>query len=269
MRLLLGSVVSQIGWLVVALTSIFFWAFVAHADLSGWRFKHAASEGVRGQAFECRSTHLAEGGSRNRHGTPIYENRYRYTVFDRTYEASSFATGLCMAGHPVDVEYLVKEPSYSRIVGMRRNLFPPATAVVGVLPAGGVLLILLGWRKGWMHLHLLRAGRAARATVTEKLRTRTQSGNRSVYRVTLIFTSHTDQTGRIVTRLTRPDRLDVQGATLVLYDPADVNRAALLSSMPGRIQSGPGGQPVSTASPAFVILPALTIFGNALYLLLR
>ncbi|HJZ98034.1 MAG TPA: hypothetical protein VKE70_16100, partial [Candidatus Solibacter sp.] len=38
-QMYLGGVGTQIGWLLLAFGSIFFWAFAWHADLSGWRFR--------------------------------------------------------------------------------------------------------------------------------------------------------------------------------------------------------------------------------------
>ncbi|HLY19035.1 MAG TPA: hypothetical protein VKR61_17515 [Bryobacteraceae bacterium] len=264
-RMLLGSVRAQIGWLILGFASLFFWAFAWNADLSAWRFKPAATGQVRGESIECRPTRLSEGGTKTRRGTPIYENLYRYQLSGQPYQGSSFATGTCLAGGPVTVEYLLDKPAYSRIAGMRRRPFGPEAIVVAVMPAIGIFMIVTAILRGHLHAQLLRDGLFATGKLVEKTRTNVQQGRRQVYRMTFEFIAQTGVTGRVTTRTSTPGLLGDAGDVHLLYDPANLKRAALLATLPGTIGAGETGQPIARGSALFWVLPALTILGNAWY----
>jgi len=206
-RLLLGSALSQIGWLIVGFSSVFFWAFVWNADLSGWKFRPGETARVTGVALDCRQTRLSEGGSRNRRGTPIYETRYRYEVDGHPFAGSSFATGYCYDGN-VRVEYLEARPEISRIVGTRRKPFGPYVVTVGVLPAIGLTLILAGIVSGLRQRRLLRDGLPAAARLKEKVPLNMTSQGRTVYRLIFEFTAQNGGNGRVTARSSRYERLE-------------------------------------------------------------
>src|SRR5258708_3527915 len=124
-QMLFGGAGTSIGWLLFAFGSIFGWIFAAHADLTGWRFRPSAIATVAGTAEECRGTGYTIGGSGRFDGTRVYENHYRYQVAGQDYAGWSYATGDCLTGENVTVEYLPAQPGYSRIRGMRHELLGP------------------------------------------------------------------------------------------------------------------------------------------------
>lgn len=264
-RMLIGSVRSQIGWLVIGFGSIFFWGFAWQGDYSGWRFNPHQARRTYGTVMFCRQTHMSEGGSKGRGGTPIYENRYSYSVSSQPFEGSSYAVGLCRAGATVEVQYLQQEPGFSRIVGMRRQPLSPWAAMVALLPGTGVLMVLSGFLRGRTHLRLLREGLPATARLVSKNRTYAQTNGSSVYRLTFEYTPQSGGPRRTTIRDNRPSAFEGKGENLLLYDPADPGCAALLASMPGAIAAGARGQPATRASSAFLILPAIAVLGNVLY----
>src|SRR5581483_7264170 len=167
-QILLAWPPSQIGWVIFGIGSMFIWAFVPHADFSGPRFRPRDTAEVRGESLDCRTTRFTEGGSKTRRGTPIYENHYRYTIEAKTYESFSYAKGTCLAGGPVQVEYLVRRPDFSRIAGMRRKPLSPWSSLAAIVPAIGLVMVLAGVWKGRRSIRLLRDGSPAVARFVEK-----------------------------------------------------------------------------------------------------
>ncbi|MFN7996264.1 MAG: hypothetical protein U0Q18_21815 [Bryobacteraceae bacterium] len=264
-QLLLASPASQIGWVILGFGSIFIWGFLPHADFSGPRFRPRETAEVRGESLDCRTTRFTEGGSKTRRGTPIYENRYRYTIGVKTYESSSYAKGQCLAGGPVRVEYLIRQPDFSRVAGMRRKPLSPASSLIALFPATGLAMILAGVWKGRRSIRLLRNGSPAVARFLKKEPTRTRVNNRLVYRMTFEYTAQNGMLGNAVLRSNRPERLEKKPGTLLLYAPENLNDVVFVDTLPGRIWLAEAGQPAPGGSLAYLILPALAILGNLWY----
>lgn len=263
-RLLTGSTMSQIGWLLLGTGSIFFWSFVWHADISGWRFRPELVVETHGQALGCRATGYSEGGGRYRRGTPIYENFYRYEVAGQRFERSSFAKGRCLSG-PVMVEYLRPQPGVSRIVGMRRQPFGAWATVVALLPATGLGMVLAGMLIGQGRLRLVRDGLLTTGKLIQTKRTNIQSNNRQVYRLTFEYQAQHGGTGQVTMSTNRPERFSGKEGQELFYDPANLKRAVLVASLPGTLAADEAHQPVARGSMIFLLLPGLTIVGNACY----
>src|ERR1041385_5979806 len=143
-QIALAGTGTQIGWLFLGFGSIFFWVFAWHADLTGWRFHVGTLGTAAGRTLGCQDTHYHVGGSRGSRGTPVYENRYTYTVDDSVYDGKSYDTGTCVsAGRLVEVEYLLSRPDYSRIHGMRRRLLSPWALLATLFPAAGLIIVAI------------------------------------------------------------------------------------------------------------------------------
>ena len=264
-QLLLSGMNSQIGWLLFGFGSIFFWGFAAHADLSGWRFRPGAIAYVSGQSLDCTDTHYSVGGSDHSRGTPVYANRYSYVVGHQSFEAVSYATGDCRAGGPVDVEYLLVNPGYSRISGMRRDFLGPWALLVAILPGAGLAWVIAGLVKGRRALRLLREGMATTARLSESALTSATVNNRVVYRMTFEYAGPMGATEQLTVRTNLPGHLE--GPQLVLCDPLDGRIAVLFNNLPGPPTLDPTGQPVPTGRRAFLFIPLLTVAGNAWFIL--
>ena len=248
-RLLLSGALSQAGWGLLAGSSLFFWTFVWHADLSGWRFRSAAVATASGSVLSCRETAYSVGGSDDESGVRVYENTYRYQAGGATFAGRSYATGLCLTGSPVTVEYLAATPAYSRIQGMRRHEMPPATSLVGILPLGAIVLIVAGRRKGRLRLRLYRDGVAAATRIADSQPTNASVNERVVWRVTLEFTTRGGTPARTNVRTNDPGSLRDESRRTVLYDPWEPATALPLGDF---------------APPrAVFLLPLLTVAVNA------
>ena len=261
LQMLLGGAGTQIGWLIFAFGSIFFWMFAWQADLTGWRFRSDAIDTASGTAHGCRDTRYATGGSRSSRGTPVYENRYRYIVDGMEYDGRSYATGTCLHTSAVTVEYLRADPSYSRIRGMRRRLLGPWALLVALLPGAGLVVAAVGWRRGLLRLRLLRDGLPAPAAVVDKTPTNTKIMGRVVYRVTLEFTAR-DGAHRVTVSTTEPERLGDDKPEMVLFDPLAPERALPVDSLPGELARDHVGRILPGASRAYLFLPAVALVLN-------
>jgi len=70
---------------------------------------------------------------------------------------------------------------------------------------------------------------------------------------------------RVTVRTHLTARLEDEPRKLLLYDPAVPSRAVLVATLPGAVSIDEAGQPAVHGSMAFLVLPALTILGNSLY----
>ena len=260
-QMLLGGASAQAGWALLCFGSIFFWAFAWQADLTDWRFRAARFTQTMGEVLGCENTKFSVGGSEHQSGTPIYRNRYRYSVNDHVFEAASYATGTCADSGPVSIEYLPEQPEISRIVGMRRNVFGPWTLIVAVLPVTGLIFVAAGLLRGRLRLRLLTGGVPVSGKLVEKAPTLTRVNNRTVYKMTFQYVAHDGVARQTVARTNQPERLQDEPDECILYDADNPATSMLLDSMPGKIGIDEGGQLVAR-SRAFLILPLLAIVGN-------
>jgi hypothetical protein len=263
-RILLGSVRSQLGWLILGFGSIFFWGFIWNIDFSGLRFSFEPVGHTSGRFLSCNDTNFVRG--RNRATRGIYENHYQFELLGRIFQGSSFATGGCVAGR-LSIEYLRKHPEVSRIAGMRRRPFGPSTLLVDVVPAAGLFMVVTGFVQGRARLRLLRDGLPATGRLIDKTRMRTGTNRGQMYRLTFEYTSQKGVTGRVTASTALPELFEDKAGALVFYEPADPKRAVLLASLPGKVVAGPAGQPAASPSRAFLVLPALTVLGNVWHIL--
>jgi hypothetical protein len=261
-RVTLGSLRSQVGWLLLGFGSIFFWGFIWNIDFSGWRFTFEPVGHTSGRFLRCNDTRFVRG--RGEEGRRIYETHYQFELVGRIFQGSSFAIGGCTGGR-LPIEYLRAHPEVSRIAGMRRRPFGPSTLLVDVIPAVGVFMVFTGFVQGRARLRLLRSGLPATGRLIDKIRTNMGTKRGSVYQMTFEYDAQNGAKGRATTRTSRPEELEDKAGVPLFYDPADLTRAVLLADLPGRIAAGEGGQPVASPSRAFLILPALTALGNLWY----
>jgi hypothetical protein len=264
--MLFGGAASQIGWFLLGFGSIFFWIFAWHADLSGWRFRPGSVAQTSGDALGCSDTHYHVGGTESHRGTPVYKNSYRYTVNGNRYEGASYATGRCVTDGSVTVEYLLSQPEVSRIMGMRRDLLSPWTILAALLPGAGLALVIAGLVKGRRAVRLLRDGLPAPARLIKKASTGATTFGHADYRMTFEYSAQSGAIGRVTVRTHLPERLEDEQRELLLYDPSAVASAVLLDDLPGTVSVDETGQPKAGGSRRFLLLPALTILGNGLYI---
>ena len=259
-QMLLGVRWAQTGWGTLFFMSMFFWPGGIHADLTDLRFDSSQFVKTTGEVLRCAKTRLVTIGP-DRKTTFMYRNFYRFRTGGRFYESASYSDGVCAPPGTNIIEYLPDRPDISRIVGMRREAFPPEFALVFFLPLKGLFLITVGLVVGLSHLRLLRDGTAVAGELLEHKRTIMKG----VHRLTFEFVDWDGKRRSLVQKTDNVLKFEVDFGYVVLYHAAKKGGARLMGTMPGAIDIDEGGQPQSR-SWAFLILPVLATVANLLWM---
>ena len=261
-RVVLGGVLSQIGWIFVLFGLVFVWAFdPGSAIVSAVRFggEVVTAEGIV-SGWEETSWTVNE--------QPVFATRYDYAdVEGRRHSGASFATGSYLQpGERVTVEYLVTDAAISRILGMRTTPGGVWLAFVLIFPLVGLALALAGMRRGLKARRLMSTGQLALGTLTSKEPTSTKVNNQTVYRLTFEFEAAAGGTYQVVGRTHRPHELEDEPRERLVYDPRNPSDAALLDELPCRPGIDSRGD-FTAAGPRDVPLAALNLLAPVLSLL--
>jgi hypothetical protein len=229
-RVVMGGVMSQFGWGIMAFGMIFVWAFDAGGALrSSIRFagELATAEGV---STGWRQTSLTINDVR------VYETSYSfrsgdgYDLTGASYQTGGYVEG----GQPVTVEYVPSNPSLSRILGMRASSAGLAVSLVYIFPIIGLALVMAGLRKGLRARRLLSTGQLAFGTLKSKEPTSTQINNQTVFRYTFEFEVPGGGRHEVVAKTHRPTVLEDEELERIVFDPRYPGEATLLDELPCR-----------------------------------
>ena len=180
--ILFGGFKSQFGWAFFGFGMIFFWVFAMNADLSAFHFNKNTIE-TEGTAIRWQGTNSSENE------VPVYKNYFLFTdEHGVEHEGISYATGRAVtAGELLTVEYPEGKPEYARIKGMRNSMFSSFVLFVVIFPLVGLIFILLGLRRSYHALRLIRNGEITEGELIGKELTNTKINNRPVYRMTFSY----------------------------------------------------------------------------------
>ena len=161
------------------------------------------------------------------------------------------------------VEYDADEPSSSRLVGARTNMFPMWTALVLVFPIIGIYMALHRLRRGRREVHLLRHGIETRGRLVEKHDTEITVDDVPMVELTFEYTTQHGATARATVDTLTPEVLEDDATEAMLYDPSDVHVATTLDQLPGRpiVRAGE-----IVASPGFSMYLLLAPIATAMFL---
>ena len=258
------NVGTQVGWAVVGFTSIFFWAFVANADLSFLNFRGPFSH-ADGRVLGIERTNASENHAH------IYENRYEFSAAGEWFRGVSYSTGKpdLSVGDTVRIEYKEDDPRQSRIAGLRRGLFGPGVLFVLLFPLVGAAFVAGAMLYGMKRNRLLRTGLVTAGVLKKQRPTNTTIQNRRVYELTFAFTDWMGRPQQAVVRSSRPEKLMDEREEPMLYDVDDPSSACMLDDAPSRPAVDENGELQGRlgAAVAAVILPVLVVGGNVLYAL--
>ena len=260
------NAIAQVGFAVLAFSSIFFWVFAANADFSFLTFKAA-----HGRATGTVTRVVDTSASQNR--STIHANHYEYSVAGKTLEGVSYSNGAgdVQQGDRVLVEYFEDHPLVSRIAGQRRKMFGAGAAFVVIFPLVGLGFIWGGVRRGNRRARLLREGVCTTGVLKAKRPTNTTVNNRRVYELDFEFTARDGRRCIATARTSITERLTDEREEPLLYNPENPDDAVMLDEAPSRPRFNEGGmlmgRPVAALFAMF--LPALVIVVNTLVLLVK
>src|ERR1051325_5085703 len=163
---------SQIGWAVLGFSSIFFWTFVANAELP-FSFRGPIAMAA-GKITDITRTNASENK------TPVMANHYAFSVTGRRYEGVSYTTGQRVEpGDLVVVQYRPDDPRQSRIEGMRRKQFSSVVLFVILFPLIGLGIVVFAMRAGRKRARLLADGVLAEGKLVNQRATNTRVNKRT------------------------------------------------------------------------------------------
>lgn len=258
-RLLFGGFFSQFGWLFVAFGMAFVWLFDgAGGALEAIRFGGDVVT-VEGQVTGWRGT------SFNMNSQPVFETSYQYRLPDgSTGEGRSYATGSYQEeGARVTVEYLGGDPATSRIQGSRGTPGGIVVLVTFLFPAIGLIFAAIGFRRGWRAYRLLTIGRLARGMLASKEATNTRVNNQPVMKLTFTFDADGGGSFEAVGKSHAPDRMEDEETELIIYDPSEPARAAVLDEFGCQPRADGRGAFIATRpglpTALFLLFPGLSV----------
>jgi hypothetical protein len=261
--ILFGGFKPQFGWMFLAFGMVFFWAFAMNADLSGYYFDEEI-EVVEGISLGANATNASENE------IPVYATDYSFRTDDGIeYHGVSYATGEWVeAGQTLRVEFPKGNPEISRIQGMRMKIFSPFVLFVVIFPGVGLVFILLGLRRSFRALRLLRNGVMTYGLLVSKKRTNVKINGRTVYKISFKYFDR--QGGEYIYKLRTPVPYplmdeDKEG---LLYLRNKPSCAIMVDSLPAAAKLNDKGElePVPVLRALFLMLAPLgTTIGHGIY----
>ncbi|MFA6958148.1 MAG: DUF3592 domain-containing protein [Thermoanaerobaculia bacterium] len=253
----------QIGFFVLAFSTPFFWLFVANADLPSITFRGERMR-TNGVVTEVVRTNASENKTR------IWALHYSYSVAARQYEGVSYASGDqdLESGALVIVEYLKRDPSRSRIEGMRRGMFGLGVLFVLIFPAIGLGITLAALRYGMRKSAILCRGVTVFAKYKETRPTNMTVNKRPVFEVIHEYRTLEGELREASTSTTDVDSITDDAEEMLLYDPARRDSGVPVDSLTPLPELDEAGGFSGNLTGALVrlLFPAAVIAGNAFWL---
>lgn len=265
LRVLFGGFNNQFGWIFFGLGLIFVWAFTFNADIASPILFRMPTRSTIGIVESVQPTNASEND------VPIYEVSYSYfDTLGRQQNGASYTTGGSGVGARVAVEYVSAFPGFSRIEGMRREIFGAWAAFPIIFPLVGLGFLFSGIRFGLKANRLLTDGKIAFGKLISTEGTNTYINNRPVLKLTFAFKAVDGDDWEATAKTHLPQDLRDEEQEPLLYDPKNPSSAVLLDDLPGSTQFDSSGRliPASTLETAKVLFfPGLTVIGHGIFLL--
>jgi hypothetical protein len=265
-RVLFGGFTNQFGWIFFGFGLIFVWVFTAHSDIASivlFRLKTDITIGI------VESVQYTNAGEDNE---PIFEVKYTYIDnLGKQHRGASYTKGQPQETARVTVEYVSTLPSFSRVVGMRREMFSPWAIIIIIFPLIGLGFIYSGMKYGIKANRLLSQGRITFGKLISTEPTGASINNRPVLKLTFTFTTDSGLDWEAVAKTHEPEDLRDEADEPLLYDPNDPSTAVLLDDLPGSAEFDANGKLVPASvlgTVRILIIPVLTVVGHGIYLLM-
>ncbi len=230
-QVLIGGFFGQFGWLWFGFTVIFLWGFGSLVSFNSLYFLVSSVETTPGTVSAVETS----GASENE--TPVYANHYSFRVehLETDLEGISYTTGRRFSeGNSVTIEYINSNPNISRIEGARSGTFSPwVLCFIIIFPLIGLIMIVVGLKRGLRANQLLKHGKLGLGTLIAKEPTNTQINERTVYKLTFEFKAADGQHYEAVAKSHQPYVLEDEEQEQLVYDPYNPHNAFLLDAMPG------------------------------------
>ncbi len=259
--MLVGGFVSQVGWALLAIGSVFFWTVAVRSEAAEWfRGSTANWHDKEGVILEADSTGTMEEGQR------IW--RYVHSVAPGDgfrYKGVSYSVGKKFdAGQLAYIRYDAADPRNNFAVGLRRSEHHWQANLLLLLPLFGLLLIAYPLRRNLKVLRLLKIGDFTRGRLISKNPTgqvvRLGAMVMPVFRIEFRF-EHNGTAYHATCRTHHPALVEDEESESILYDRYKPSFNLVYDAVPhlpkitakGNLAPTPAERAWVLFAPAFVV----------------
>lgn len=166
--LLLGDFMSQTGWALLALGSVFFWTTAVKSEAKMLLQEHTAHwQEKAGVILEADSMAGVENGKR------IWKYKHSFGLDGARYPGISYSVGKKFdAGQIAYIRYDAERPSTNYIIGLRRSEYSWRVNLFLLIPLFGLLFAAYPVRQNLRFLRVLKIGDFTRGRFVSKEATR-------------------------------------------------------------------------------------------------
>ena len=261
-----GGNQNQFNWFFFGFGLIFFWMFTMNADLSFLRYTGNIIT-VQGIVTDSIETYFSENKIR------IFENHYKFKTKEGIeFEEFSYSTGQnIQIGETVTVEYPEGKPEYSRIRGMRRQMFGIVVLFVLIFPIIGLVGIVFGIKKSLCRIKLLKYGRLTKGKLISKVPTNKRINDQTVCKFTFHFKDVLGNKFFVSEKTHLLHLLDGDAEKRLLYLKSNPNCAVMFDLLPtSPLIDEKGNVKSSLVDSLFAIsIPLATIVGHGSYMIIK
>ena len=267
--LLCGDRMTQIGWLLFAVGSLFFWVTSTHSEARLW-FHHQTLDWATkaGVILSADSTGKWEDKKQ------IWRYGHSFELEGKRFPGESYSIGKIFdAGQIAYIHYDPADPSYNCIIGMRRNIYSMRVNWMLLLPFFGLFFIFYPIGQNLRFIRLLKIGDITRGKMVGKTATNqtvnTGGSVRPVMKYLFAF-EYEDTIYHATCSTHRTDLVEDEETESILFDRYNPAFNLVYDAVPNVPAIGPKGNMVpAPARKAWVLfLPAFGIAVNIVYLLL-
>ncbi len=162
--MLFGDMASQVGWLLFAVGSVFFWTVAVNSEARLLLEERNINwEDKAGVILSADTT------GRQENGLPIWKYKHSVAVDGQRYLGESYSVGKKFdTGQIAYIRYDAADPRNNFIIGLRRNAFSSKADWFLLVPLFGILLLLLPLKRNLRFIRLLKIGDFTRGKLVNK-----------------------------------------------------------------------------------------------------
>ncbi len=267
--MLFGDMASQVGWLLFAAGSVFFWTVAVNSEARIlFEERNIDWEDKAGVILSADSTNRSENGLRiwkYKHSVAVDGQRYlgeSYSV-DKKFDAMQIAF----------IRYDIANPHINYLIGLRRNEFSSKADWFLLVPLFGILLLLLPLKRNLRYIRLLKIGDFTRGKLVNKYLTGESIKKGGTVMPEFRYSFEFEHTGikyLANCRTHETNKVEDEETEIVLYDRYRPHFNLVYDAVPNVPHINENGQlePLWGMKAWVLFLPMFTVVVNFVFLLL-
>lgn len=269
--LLLGGYVSQTGWALLAIGSVFFWHTSVNSGVKyWWRDRTVDWQSKEGVILEADSTATMQDGQR------VWRYEHSFAPGDGyRYRGVSFSIGKKFdAGQLAFIQYNPDDPRDNYAIGLRRTEYPKRVNLLLLVPLLGLVLVVYSFPRKWRVLRLLKIGDFTRGKLFGKNPTgevfRKGVKVLPVFRFDFRF-EHNGGVYHATCRTQHPALVEDENTESILYDRFKPSFNLVYDAVPSLPKITKSGKlaPMPWERAWVLFLPGFCLAVNLVYLVMR